>query len=135
MLPSTEQMLSKFEIFGHTIDHGKKFPKSSQTSISRLLVPRIKNHLSSFELGFLNIFSRQNLLRSLLLVLFLLQRYKYGAKKCPKNHVRFDVSQSENRKTIEKPLKELSWNQQTVVHSCLQNRVKGIIFTKKLFCV
>ena len=44
------------------------------------LFPRIKNHLNSLELGFLNIFSRQNLLRSLLLVLFLLQRYKYGAK-------------------------------------------------------
>ena len=29
-------------------------------------------------------FSRQNLLRSLSLVLFLLQCYKYGAKKCPK---------------------------------------------------
>ena len=41
-----------------------------------LLVPRIKNHLSSFEPGFLNIFSRQNLLRSLSLVLILLQRYK-----------------------------------------------------------
>ena len=37
-----------------------------------LLVPRIKNHLSSFELGFLNIFLRQNLLRSMSLVLFLL---------------------------------------------------------------
>ena len=49
-----------------------------------LLVPRIKNHLSSFELGFLNIFSRQNLLRSLALVLFLLQCYKYGANKCQK---------------------------------------------------
>ena len=48
-----------------------------------LLVPQIKK-LSSFELGFLNIFSRQNLLRSSSLVLFLLQHYKYGAKKCPK---------------------------------------------------
>ena len=35
-----------------------------------LLVPRINNHLSSFEIGFLNIFSRQYLLRSLSLVLF-----------------------------------------------------------------
>ena len=77
-----------------------------------LLVTRIKNHLSNFELDFLNIFSRQNLLRSLSLVLFLLQRYRYGAKKCPKNCVRFDFSQSENRKTIQKPLKELPWNQQ-----------------------
>ena len=41
-----------------------------------LLVPWIKNHLSSFKLGFLNIFSRQNLSRSeLSLVLFLSQRY------------------------------------------------------------
>ena len=83
-----------------------------------LLVPRVKNHLSSFELGFLNIFSRQNLLHSLALVLFLLQRYKYGAKKCPKNQVRFDFwddSTLANQKTgkiIEKPLKELPWNQQ-----------------------
>ena len=43
-------------------------------------------------------FSRQNLLRSLSLVLFLLQRYKYGVKKCPENHVRFDFNQSENKK-------------------------------------
>ena len=55
-----------------------------------LLVSRIKNRLSSFELGFLNIFLHQNVLRSLSLILFLLQRYKYGAKRCPKNHVRFD---------------------------------------------
>ena len=80
-----------------------------------LLVSRIKNHLSSFKLGFLNIFSPENLLRRLSLVLFLLQRYKYGAKKCPENHVRFDFSQSENRKTIEQPLKELPWNQQFLI--------------------
>ena len=49
-----------------------------------LLVPRIKNHLSSFELGFLNIFSGQNLLCSLSFVLFLLQRYKYGLKNSNK---------------------------------------------------
>ena len=75
-----------------------------------LLVPRIK-HLSSFELGFLNIFSRQNSLRGFSLVLFLLQRYKYGAKKCPKNHVRFDFWDDStlanqkignNRKTFER---------------------------------
>ena len=63
-------------------------------------------------------FSRQNLLRSLSLVSFVLQHYKYGAKKCPKNHIRFhfwDVSTSANQKTgktIEKSLKELPWNQQ-----------------------
>ena len=41
---------------------------------------------------------------ALSLVRFLLQRYKYGAKKCPKNHVRFDFefSQSENRKNNRK---------------------------------
>ena len=49
-----------------------------------LLVPWIKNNLSSFELGFLNIFSRQNSLRSLSFVLLLLRLNKYGAKKCPK---------------------------------------------------
>ena len=87
-------------------------------SPSVLLIPRIKNHLSSFELGFLNIFLRQNLLRSLSLVFFLLQRYKYGAKKCPKNHVRFDfwddstLANQKTGKTIENPLKELQRNQQ-----------------------
>ena len=49
-----------------------------------LLVPRIKSHLSGFELSFLNIFSRKNLLRSLSQVLFLLQRYKYGSKNVQK---------------------------------------------------
>ena len=59
------------------------------------------------------------MLRSLSLVLFLLQRYKYGAKKCPKNRVRFDfwdnstLADQKTGKTIEKPLKELPWNQQT----------------------
>ena len=53
--------------------------------------------------------SRQNLLRSLSLVLFLLHRCKYGAKKCPKNHVRFDfwddstLVNQKTGKTIEKP--------------------------------
>ena len=83
-----------------------------------LLVPRINNHLSSFDLGFVNIFSRQNVLCSLSLILFLLQPYKYGAKKCPKNHIRFDfwddssLVNQKTGKTTEKPLKELLWNQQ-----------------------
>ena len=67
-----------------------------------LLVPPIKNHLSSLELGFLNIFLRQNLLRSLSLVLFLLQCYKYGAEEYPENHIRFnfwDDSTLANQKT------------------------------------
>ena len=79
-----------------------------------LLVPRIKNHLSSFKRGFLNILSLQNVLLSLSVVLFLLQRYKYGTKKCPRNHFRFDfwndstlANQKTEKKTIEKPLKEL----------------------------
>ena len=44
--------------------------------------------------------------------------YKYGAKKCLKNHIPFefwDDSTSANQgagKAIEKPLKELPWNQQ-----------------------
>ena len=67
-----------------------------------LSVSLVKNHLSSFKLGFLNIFSRQNLLRSLSLALFLLQRYKYGAKNVQNVHVRFDFRQSENRKNNRK---------------------------------
>ena len=50
----------------------------------QLLVPRINNHLSSFELGFLNIFSRQTMWHSLSLVLFFffffLRCNKYGEK-------------------------------------------------------
>ena len=38
-----------------------------------LLVPRTEHHLRSFKCGFLNIFSRQNLLRSLSCLLFLLR--------------------------------------------------------------
>ena len=50
--------------------------------------------------------------------MFLLQRYKNGAEKCSKNDVRFDFSDDSTLanqkigKTIEKPLKELPWNQQ-----------------------
>ena len=39
--------------------------------LTDLLVPLIKNHLSNFKLGLLNIFSRQKLLRNLSLVLCL----------------------------------------------------------------
>ena len=52
--------------------------------VTILLAPQIKNHLSSFEFGFLNIFSRQNLLRSLSLVLSLLHDWKYGTKNVQK---------------------------------------------------
>ena len=55
-----------------------------------LLVPSTENHLSSFKCGFLNIFSRQNLLRSLSSLLFLLRWNKNGAKKYLKNHSPFD---------------------------------------------
>ena len=55
-----------------------------------LLVPWTENNLSSFRCGFLNIFSRQNLLRSLSSLLFLLRWNKNGAKKCLKNHIPFD---------------------------------------------
>ena len=60
-------------------------------SSSNLLVPRTEDHLSSFKCGFLNIFSSQNLLRSLSRLLFLLRSNKNGAKKCLKNHIPFDV--------------------------------------------
>ena len=56
-------------VINTTIRSLKKRPNKLTTSSNDycyvLFVPRIKNHLSSFELGFLNIFSRQNLLRSL----------------------------------------------------------------------
>ena len=55
-----------------------------------LLVPRTEHHLSSFKCGFLNIFSRQNVLRSLSRLLFLLRWNKNGAKRCLKNHIPFD---------------------------------------------
>ena len=56
-------------------------------------------------------FSHQNILRGLSLVLFLLQRYKYGAKKVQTPRLIrlmrwFDFSQSENRKNNRKLLKE-----------------------------
>ena len=58
--------------------------------LDNLLVPRTEHHLSSFKCGFLNIFSRQNLLRRLSRLLFLLRWNKYGARKCLKNHIPFD---------------------------------------------
>ena len=83
-----------------------------------MFVPWTENHLSSFKCGFLNIFSRQNLLRSLSSLLFLLRWNKNGAKKCLKNHIPFDfwddstLANQGAGKTIEKPLKELAWNQE-----------------------
>ena len=91
---------------------------SSRGGSDILLVPWTENHLSSFKCGFLNIFSRQNLLCSFSSLLFLLRWNKNGAKKCLKNHIPFDFwddSTSANQragKTIKKPLKELPWNQQ-----------------------
>ena len=90
----------------------------------KLLVPRTEHHLSSFKCDFLNIFSRQNLLRSLSLLLFLLWWSKYGAKKRLKNHIPFDfwddstLADQGAWNTIEKPLKELPWNQQLKTHYC-----------------
>ena len=42
------------------------------------------------EMWFSEHFSRQNFLRSLSCLLFLLWWNKYGAKKCLKNHIPFD---------------------------------------------
>ena len=83
-----------------------------------LLVRWTENHLSSFKCGFLNIFSRQNLLCSLSRQLFPLRWNKYGSKKCLKNHIPFyfsddsTLANQEAGETIEKPLNELPWNQQ-----------------------
>ena len=81
-------------------------------SILSLLVPRTEHHLSSFKCGFLNIFSRQNLLRSLSRLLFLLRWNKYGVK-ISEIHTPFDVC----RKAFEKPPffpKELSVDERSV---------------------
>ena len=70
------------------------------------------------QIWFSERFSRQNLLHSLSRLLFLLRWDKYGAKKCLKSRIPFDFwddSTSANQgagKTIEKPFKELPWNQQ-----------------------
>ena len=72
-----------------------------------LLVPLTKHHLISFKCGFLNIFSRQNLLPSLSRLLFLLRCNKNGAKNVWKPHsIRllrwFNFSQSGSRKNNRK---------------------------------
>ena len=90
---------------------------SDDKLISNLLVPWTENHLSSFKCSFLNIFSRQNMLRSLSRRLFLLRWNKYGAKKTSEkpHSIRllrwFNFSQSGSRKSNRKTLKELLWNQ------------------------
>ena len=90
-----EELGLAVKLYSFALSESERMNKKSiikmKLRVRILLVPLIKNHLSSFKLGFLNIFSSQNVLRSLSLVLFLLQRYKYGAKKCPKNQVRFDI--------------------------------------------
>ena len=89
-------------------------------AVNLLLVPRTVHYLTSFKCGFLNIFSRQNLPRSLSHLLFLPRWNKCGAKNCLKNHIPFDfwddstLASQEAGKTIEKPLKELLWSQQLV---------------------
>ena len=83
-----------------------------------LLVPWTKNHLSSFKCGFLNIFSRQT-------CCVVCQGYCFyygGTNMARKNvwkttfHSTFwgdsTLANQGAGKTIEKPLKELPWNQQ-----------------------
>ena len=79
------------------------------------------------QMWFSEHFSRQNLLRGLSRLLFLLQWNKYGVKKCLKNHIPFDfwddstLANQGAGKTIEKPLKELPWNQQVSVQKYTAN--------------
>ena len=94
-------------------------PKSQKLHIrTDLLVPWTENYLSSFKCGFLNIFSRQNLLRCLSRLLFLLRWNNYGAKKMSENHISFEFREDSTLanqgagKTTEKSLKKLPWNQQ-----------------------
>ena len=82
-----------------------------------LLVPPIKNHLSGFEFGFLNIFSHQNFCVVCHSYCFYYSATIMAQKMSKKpRSIRllrwFDFSQPENRKTIEKPLKGLPWNQE-----------------------
>ena len=83
-----------------------KFLRANERSW--LLVPWTENHLSSFKCGFLNIFSRQNLLRSLSRLLFLVRWNKFGAKKMSEkpHYIRllrwFNFSQSLNRENDRK---------------------------------
>ena len=97
---------------------------------SILLVPPTEHHLSSFKCGFLNIFSRQNLLRSLSRLLFLLRWNKYGAKKCLKNtfYSTFEMiqlwsirEQENNRKAFE------GASMEPIILSCSTHEVTIIV--------
>ena len=89
-----------------------------------LLVPRTEHHPSSFKCGFPNNFLRQNLLHSLSRLLSPLRWNKYGQEKRLKTTFHrllrwFNFSQSGGAgKTIQKPLKELPWNQQIYPNFC-----------------
>ena len=115
--------------------------------------PRIISAASNVV--FWTFFSRQNLQRCLSRLLFLLRWNKYGAKKCLKNHIPFDfwndstLTNQGARKTIEKLLKELPWNQQScglrlmstknssmfvaLVNDKWSNREKGIFHATMAF--
>ena len=68
---------------------------------------------ASFELGFLNIFSRQNLLRIVSATALQIWREKMSKKPCSIRLLRWLTSANQKTgRTIEKPLKELLWNQQ-----------------------
>ena len=105
------------------------FPEEVTWILIYLLVPWIKNRLSSFSLGFLDIFSHYNLFCSLSLLLLLLHCHKYGAKNVKKNvgfHFRDDstLANQKARKTIEKPSKGLLWNQK-MSNSYFKNLLNG----------
>ena len=90
---------------------------------STLLVPWIKNHLSGFELGFLNISSRQNLLRSFVTRIVFVTTLEIWREKMSKKPLSIRLQPvRKTGKTIEKPLKELPWNQQynTMNHLLMQ---------------
>ena len=90
MIESTTDMFSEMNSVEAELKENENICLENCCRLELLLVPWTENHLGSFKCGFLNIFSRQNLLRSLSSVLFLLQWNKNGAKKCLKNHIPFD---------------------------------------------
>ena len=104
---------------------------------TKLLVPRINNHLNIFKLGFLNIFSSQNLLHSLSLVLFFFTVQQIWREKLSRkpHSIRllkwFDISQSENKKNNRKTLQRASVEPIKIFQQSMTNNDK-LVKTKPM---
>ena len=95
------------------------------------LVPWTKNHLSSFKCGFLNIFFAPKLAGLFVTPIVSATVEQIWREKCLKNHIPFDfwddstLAYQGAGKTIEKPLKELPWNQQVIALKMPKVRLWG----------